>query len=152
MYNTNTCPCLRGMLRHIGSTVNPAQPLTWANYPVSVALWAHSDGRSVRHMYSSKFTGADSISSWATRHHDVTPQSVKDELAFDEVMGRLAASVVTYGVLVCHSAGYDIDKALGPLCVACMVGGTRRLDMPMGLRMQRCLGLEAFGWRVAIIW
>ena len=99
-----------------GLRADPKQPLPWANYPVSVALWAVCEDRSFNHLYSSKHRGATSFNSWATQNHDFTPQYLNDEPDFEEVLGRFAATVAKYDILVCHNTGYDIGKVLAPMC------------------------------------
>ena len=71
-----------------GLRADPKQPLPWANYPVSVALWAVSEDRSMSQLYNSKISGATSFNSWATEHHAITPQALNDEPYFEEVLGR----------------------------------------------------------------
>ena len=115
----------------------PKQPLPLANYPVSVALWAVRGDRSICQLYSSKISGATSFNSWATQHHDFTPQDLISEPDFEEVLGRLAAAVAKDDVLVCHNTGYDICKVLAPMCRAQGLDGAKLLELP---RVCSCKG------------
>lgn len=123
-----------------GLRADPKQPLPWANYLVSVALWAVGADRSISQLYSSKIKGAMSFNSWATQHHDFTPQDLVSEPDFEEVLGRLAAAVAKDDVLVCHNAGYDICKVLAPMCRMQGLDGAKLLDLP---RVCTCKGAWA---------
>ena len=106
------------------------QPLPWANYPVSVALWAMSEDCSMSQLYNSKISGATSFNAWATEQHAFTPHDLNDEPDFEEVLGRLAAAAAKYDVLVCHNVGYDIGKVLAPMCRLQGFNGAKLLDLP----------------------
>ena len=113
-----------------GLRADSKQPLPWANYPVSVALWAVSEDRSMSQLYNSKIRGAASFNSWATEHHAITPQYLNDEPEFKEVLDCLAATVATDDILVCHNTGYDIGKVLAPMCKLQGLDGAKLLDLP----------------------
>ena len=113
-----------------GLRADPKQPLPWANYPVSVALWAVGADRSICQLYSSKISGATSFNSWASEHHAFTPQDLVSEPDFEEVLGRLAAAVAKDDVLVCHNVDYDVFKVLAPMCRMQGLDGAKLLELP----------------------
>ena len=127
-----------------GLRADPKQPLPWANYPVSVALWAVGADRSICQLYSSKISGATSFNSWASEHHAFTPQDLISEPDFEEVLGRLAATVAKDDVLVCHNIGYDIGKVLAPMCCMQGLSGAKLLALP---RVCTCKG----GWASTVL-
>ena len=95
---------------------------------------------SVKQLFSANISGATSFNSWATQHHDFTPQDLKGEPDFEEVLGRLAAAVATDDVLVCHNVGYDIGKVRTPMCRLHGFIGAKLLDLP---RVCSCTGAWA---------
>ena len=127
-----------------GLRADSKQPLPWGNDPVSVALWAVGADRSICQLYSSKISGATSFNSWASEHHDFTPQDLVSEPDFEEVLGRLAAAVAKDDVLVCHNVGYDIGKVLAPMCRAQGLDGAKLLELP---RVCTCKG----GWASTVL-
>lgn len=113
-----------------GLRADPKQPLPWANYPVSVALWAVCEDRSMSQLYNSTFSGATSFNSWATEQHAFAPHDLSDEPDFEEVLGRLAATIATSDILVCHNTGYNIGKVLAPMCRMQRLDGAKLLNLP----------------------
>ena len=101
-----------------------------------------SEDRGVSQLYNSKISGATSFNSWATQNHDFTPQDLNDEPDFEEVLGRLAAAFATDDVLVCHNAGYDLGKALAPMCKNARFGRCNTAGSSQGMHVQRRLGVD----------
>ena len=56
------------------------------------------------------------------------------------MLGRLAATVAKYDILVCHNADYDICKVLAPMCRMHGLDGAKLLELP---RVCSCKGAWA---------
>ena len=120
-----------------GLRADPVQPLPHANYPVSVSIWAVSDDGTVEHLHSSRVSGATQFSAWATEHHPFTPEDLRDEPAFPEVVRTLTAYVQEGDVLVCHNIDHDLWKVLMFMCMELRIDPAAFINMP---RVCTCKG------------
>jgi DNA polymerase III epsilon subunit-like protein len=106
----------------------PPQP--WANYPVSVAIFAVSQEGGVEPLYSSRISGATAFNGWAARMHEFGPSDLQDEPDLEEVMGAMSALVKPGDVMVCHNISYDIERCLQNSCRLLDIDASAILSLP----------------------
>lgn len=106
----------------------PPQP--WANYPVSVAIFAVSEAGDVEPLYSSKISGATAFNEWATSMHDFAPGDLRDEPTLGAVVRAMSALVKPGDVMVCHNVSYDLERCLQNSCRLLDIDCSAILSLP----------------------
>ena len=106
----------------------PPQP--WANYPVSVAIFAVSFEGGVEPLYSSRISGATAFNSWAARMHEFGPGDLRDEPDLEAVVNAMSALVKPGDVMVCHNVSYDIERCLQNSCRMLGIDASAILSLP----------------------
>ena len=110
---------------------DPRQPpRPWANYPVSVAIFAVSDVGDVNLLFSSRISGATAFNSWAARMHDFGPGDLQDEPTLKEVVSAMSALVMPGDVVVCHNVSYDLVRCLQNSCDKLDIDASALLSLP----------------------
>jgi DNA polymerase III epsilon subunit-like protein len=105
-------------------------PLPWENFPVSVAMYSVSDEGEVESLFVSLVSGAEQFTDWATRHHPFSPDDLRDQPRFSEVVARMSALVRPSDVLVSHNTVFDIEKVLRVSCEKTGTDGSALLSLP----------------------
>ena len=106
----------------------PPQP--WANYPVSVAIFAVSHEGDVEPLYSSRISGATAFNDWATRMHEFGPGDLQDEPSLEEAVRAMSALVEPGDVMVCHNVSYDLVRCLQNSCHMLSIDASAILSLP----------------------
>jgi len=113
-----------------GLTDHQCPPRPWANYPVSVAVFAVSEAGDVEPLYSSKISGATAFNGWATSMHDFGPGDLQGEPTLEAVVRAMSALVKPGDVMVCHNTTYDLDLCLQNSCRLLGIDCSAILSLP----------------------
>ena len=92
------------------------RPLPWANFPVSVAVYAVSAAGDVAPLFSSRISGAMAFNEWASAHHPFAPKDLQHEPSLADVLEQLSELLQPNDIICCHNIQYDLDRCLNESC------------------------------------